>query len=162
MKKDFRIVTIKPEYNSALAVIIRKSLEEHNANKPGTVYFDPTTDNLSSLFSTKGSQYFVLLSGNKVAGGAGYFPTEGLPEDTCELVKMYLSADFRNQGLGKLMLNHTIQMARADGYKQMYIETLPELTTAIPLYEKTGFHFLDGPLGNSGHFGCTVWMLMQL
>ena len=35
-----------------LAQIIRTSLAEFGANKPGTVYFDPTTDALYELFQT--------------------------------------------------------------------------------------------------------------
>ena len=31
--------------------IIRRTLAEFGANKPGTVYFDPTTDDLFKLFS---------------------------------------------------------------------------------------------------------------
>lgn len=162
MLEDHRIENIRPEHNAALAVIVRNSLKEHNANKPGTVYYDPTTDNLSELFTKKGSAYFVLMYQNKVAGGAGFFPTEGLPEGTCELVKMYLAPEHRGQGFGKMLLNHTLEAAKEYGYTHVYIETLPELKTAIPLYEKTGFHFLPGPLGNSGHYGCTIWMLKEL
>jgi putative acetyltransferase len=44
----------------------------------------------------------------------------------------------------------------------MYIETLPELEKAIRVYEKFGFSYLDKPLGDTGHFGCSVWMLKAL
>ena len=29
-------------------------------------------------------------------------------------------------------------------------------------YEKFGFQYLDGPMGETGHFGCDRWMLLQL
>jgi putative acetyltransferase len=32
----------------------------------------------------------------------------------------------------------------------------------VKVYEKFGFIYLDGPLGNTGHFGCNVWMLHKL
>jgi len=48
------------------------------------------------------------------------------------------------------------------GFTQMYLETMPELRTAIGLYEKAGFSFLPGPLGHSGHFGCDLWMIKNL
>jgi putative acetyltransferase len=48
------------------------------------------------------------------------------------------------------------------GYRQLYLESLPELSRAISLYEKAGFKFIDGPLGKSGHFGCNIWMLKDL
>jgi putative acetyltransferase len=39
---------------------------------------------------------------------------------------------------------------------------MPELSKAISVYEKFGFTYLTGPKGNSGHSGCTFWMLKNL
>ena len=55
-------------------------LTEFNANKPGTVYFDATTDNLFELFQKEKSVYYVAEINGKVVGGCGIYPTEGLPE----------------------------------------------------------------------------------
>jgi putative acetyltransferase len=54
------------------------------------------------------------------------------------------------------------QQAKTLGYKQIYLETMPELRHAIGLYEKAGFNYLPGPLGSSGHFGCDLWMIKHL
>ena len=48
------------------------------------------------------------------------------------------------------------------GYKKMYLETMPELTIAIPMYEKFGFTYLPAAQGSSGHTGCEVWMIKNL
>ena len=69
--------------NAALAHIIRNSLLEFNAAKPGTVYFDETTDHLSDVFANENSAYFVLEINGEVAGGAGFYPTKDLPPGTC-------------------------------------------------------------------------------
>ncbi len=162
MTASIRIREIISEDNSSLANIIRKSLEEFGAAKPGTVYFDETTDNLFDLFKTNKSAYFVLLRGDEVVGGGGFYPTLNLPEDTCELVKLYLSGQARGQGLGKMLMQKCEAAAYAAGYTYMYLETMPELRIAVPMYEKMGYHYLDAPLGNSGHGGCDVWMGKQL
>ena len=102
LEMDISIIPIAPEHNKALAIIIRAALEEFGANKPGTVYFDDSTDHLYELFSgTPQSLYYVALDGDTVLGGAGIFPTEGLGETTCELGKMYVTPDARGTGLGK-------------------------------------------------------------
>lgn len=54
MEQVITIRPIEPQDNAALAEIIRAALTEFGANKPGTVYFDPTTDALFELFRTKG------------------------------------------------------------------------------------------------------------
>lgn len=154
---------ILPADNAAIASIIRSSLEEFGANKLGTVYFDESTDHLFELFSsTKGSTYFIALQGNTVVGGAGIYPTEGLPSGTCELVKMYLAKQVRNIGLGKMMIDRCIEAARQLGYQKIYLETMPELRKAVSVYEKFGFGYLSSPLGNSGHNGCDIWMLKTI
>lgn len=156
------IRNIEPQDNEPLAKIIRSALEEFGANKPGTVYFDPTTDALYQLFQTPRSQYFVAQNENELLGGGGIYPTDGLPADICELVKMYLRPEARGLGLGRQLIEQCMEAARAAGFSKMYLETMPELRNALVAYEKLGFKYLDGPIGNSGHFGCGLWMLVQL
>ena len=160
---DIAIRSIQPGDNKALASIIRHTLEEFGANHPGTVYFDPTTDALYELFSTTpGSVYFVAEKNGDLVGGGGIFPSPGLPPDMCELVKMYLLPEVRGIGLGRRIIEQCIQFAEETGYRNIYIETMPELNKAMKTYEKFGFRYLNGPLGNTGHFGCELWMLLTL
>ena len=153
---------IEPRDNSAIAVVIRAALAEFGANKPGTVYFDESTDHLFELFRQPGSAYFIAEWQGQVVGGAGIYPTEGLPADCCELVKMYLTPAARGTGLGRTLISLCLETARDLGFRQVYLETMPELRKAVTVYEKFGFRYLEGPLGNSGHFGCDVWMLKDL
>lgn len=159
---DIVIRTIRPSDNKAIASIIRNTLSEFNANRPGTVFFDHSTDALFELFQEPGSVYYVIELENSLAGGAGIFPSQGLPEGTCELVKMYLLPRARGKGIGKQLIEKCIEFAKTAGYKRIYLETMPELRKAIHVYEKSDFTYLDGPLGNTGHFGCDVWMIKEL
>ncbi len=148
--------------NPLIATIIRSCLTEFGANKPGTVYYDKTTDQLFELFQENGAAYFIAEQDDQVVGGGGIFPSPGLPVGTCELVKMYLLPLARGTGIGATLMNTCLSKAKEMGFVNMYIETLPELKKAISVYEKFGFNYLDKPLGNTGHFGCSVWMLKSL
>ncbi|MGI4975168.1 MAG: GNAT family N-acetyltransferase [Janthinobacterium lividum] len=151
---------IAPADAAALASTIRDTLAEFGAAKPGTAYYDAATDHLPTLFQqTPRSAYFVAEVDGEVLGGGGIFPTENLPADTVELVKLYLRSAARGRGVGRSLIDHCLQAARAHGYARVYLETTEELTQAIPLYEKLGFTYLPEALGNSGHFGCQVWMI---
>ena len=162
MESDIHIRPIEPKDNPALAKIIRQTLVEFGADHPGTVYYDESTDRLSTLFKVKGSAYFVAEHTGQLLGGAGIYPTEGLGTETCELVKMYLLPQARGKGLGVALLQKCIDHARREGYKNIYLETMPELALAIKLYQKAGFEQLTRPLGQSGHFGCGIWMILHL
>lgn len=156
------IRTITFSDNKSLAKIIRDSLLEFGAARPGTVYFDESTDHLSEVFKVQGSCYFVVTMDEEVVGGAGIYPTANLPKDTCELVKLYLSSKIRGKGLGKLLMQKCEEEAQLAGYKNIYLETMPELKIAVPLYEKMGYQYLKQAMGNSGHTGCNIWMLKKL
>ncbi len=162
-RDDILIRPIELTDNAAIANIIRRSLEEFGANHPGTVYYDDSTDHLFELFqSTPQSVYFIAEKEGVILGGAGIFPTEGLPSDTCELVKMYLSPAARGLGLGRMMISKCMDVAVTKGFTNMYLETMPELKKAVSVYEKFGFDYLSGPIGNTGHSGCDIWMLKKL
>lgn len=156
------IRSIQPEDNPVLARIIKDTLKEFGANHPGTVYYDETTDALYELFRKERSHYFVAEKDGSILGGGGIFPTDGLPEDTCELVKMYLLPEARGTGLGRSIIEQCLERAREYGYKQVYLETMPELRQALNIYARFGFEYLKGPMGNSGHTGCSLWMLRRL
>ena len=153
---------ITKQDNATIATIIRSCLKEFGADKPGTVYYDESTDHLYELFSNPQSAYFIAELEGKILGGAGIFPSDGLPQDTCELVKMYLLAESRQSGIGAALMNQCLATAKEFGFNTIYLETLPELKRAISVYEKFNFTYLTGPLGNTGHHGCSVWMSRTL
>jgi len=162
LNDNITIRIIEQRDNTALADIIRNALKEFNANKPGTVYFEESTDHLYELFQAGNGIYYVALVNSQLVGGAGIYHTAGLDADTCELVKIYLSPSVRGKGIGKLLLKTCLKAAKKAGYGKVYLETMPELIVAVPMYEKYGFTYLNGPLGNSGHVGCKIWMLKEL
>jgi putative acetyltransferase len=153
---------IEEKDNIEIADLIRTVFREFKIDRPGTVYYDPTTDDLYSLFQKPGSFYWIAEEAGKIIGGCGIYSTPGLPDGCSELVKLYLSSAHRGKGIGRCLLEKSIESARSLGYSQLYLESLPELEQAIGLYKKTGFTFISGPLGNSGHFGCNIWMVKKL
>ncbi|SHL43655.1 putative acetyltransferase [Chitinophaga jiangningensis] len=156
------IRTIQPGDNAALAGIIRKGIEEFGVPLEGTAHTDPTTDDLFTLFKTPGSGYFVAEENGVVLGGGGFYPTDGLPAGCAELVRFFLSPAARGKGLGVKLLANASEAARKAGYTSFYLESFPEMKSAVRMYEKNGFKYLPAALGNSGHHACTIWMLKDL
>lgn len=162
MDQTITIRTIQPSDNPFLSKIVKDTLAEFGANHPNTVYYDPTTDALYELFQKKGAGYFVAEVNNEIVGGGGIYPTDGLPPGTCELVKMYLLPQARGTGLGRTLIEKSLAFAKKAGYKNVYLESMPELKQALKIYARFGFEYLKGPMGNSGHTGCSLWMLKSL
>jgi putative acetyltransferase len=153
---------IEKKDNKVLAELIRKVMREFKIDRPGTIYTDPTTDNLFELFRTPKSIYWVIEENGKVIGGCGIYPTKGLPESCVELVKFYILPESRGKGFGKELIQKCFSSARQSGFRQIYLESLPELENAVSIYEKSGFRQIDKPLGQSGHHACSLWMVKDL
>lgn len=161
MKINIRPIQISD--NVILAKIIRSCFDDFEVKyTAGTVYTDPTTEDLFKLFQTPKSQLWVAEADDEIVGCCGIFPTENLPKDCTELVKFYISNEGRGKGIGRLLLEKTKETAKEFGYSQIYLESIPEFSTAVSIYEKHGFQFLEKPLGNSGHDGCNLWMLKEI
>ena len=153
---------VKKEDNVLLARMIRQVFKEHDAPQSGTVFSDPTTDDLFGLFRKSRSVLWVAELDGLALGCCGIYPTEGLAYGCAELVKYYLSESERGKGTGRHLMEQCIASARKLGYKKLYIESMPHFSKAVRIYEKLGFRKLSGPLGNSGHTSCNIWMLLKL
>lgn len=157
-----RIRDLAKSDNEELARIIRATFHEFNAPLEGTVYSDPTTDDLFELFQTPKSKLFVLEIDGKISGCCGIYPSEGLPQTCVELVKFYLAPEARSKGLGKDIFSKCLLQASKFNYQEVYIESLPQFDRAIYIYKQYEFEALDAPLGNSAHPACNIWMLKKL
>lgn len=162
MPEKMTIRSIIASDNVEIARLIRAVLEEFGAARPGTVYTDPTTDDLFGLFQQNGSVYYIAEMDGTLLGGCGVFPTTGLPDGYAELVKLYLLPQARGKGIGKKLMETCAEWAKETGYSHLYLETMPELSIAVDLYERMGYHYLDAPCGVSGHHACNLWMLKDL
>lgn len=156
MKVNIR--KIEEKDNKIVASIIRSCFHDFQACTAGTVYEDPSTDELYQYFKIEHAALFVAENENEVLGCCGIYPTEALPDAYAELVKFYLKKEARGKGIGKKLLQVSLDFAKSEGYKTIYIESLPAFSTAVSIYEKEGFRYLPKALGNSGHSGCNLWM----
>lgn len=162
MDIPFKIRTIKPEDNLAIANIIREVMPEFGAFGPGFAINDPEVNDMYTAYSKPRCTYYVVTLNDKILGGAGIAPLQNSDEDTCELQKMYFLPTARGLGLGQQMLELCIKKAQELGFKRCYVETLKTMTQAQKLYVKNGFHPLIAPLGNTGHFGCDTWLEKEI
>ncbi len=153
---------IREEDDAEIARVIRSVLEEHQVPKTGTAYADPELDHMTSAYANPGSVYFVLERDGEIVGGAGIAPLRDGGPGVCELQKMYFLSEVRGQGFGALMMEKCLLAAREFGYATCYLETMEYMEAAQKLYRKSGFEYLSGPMGDTGHCACGVWMSKEL
>ncbi len=65
-------------------------------------------------------------------------------DDTvAELKRMYVKPRFQKLGIGNILLKNAISRAKELGYKQIVLDTLDTMTTAINLYTQAGFYKIE-------------------
>ncbi|NJW54947.1 GNAT family N-acetyltransferase, partial [Salinimicrobium oceani] len=95
-------------------------------------------------------------------GGAGIAPLANGDSKICELQKMYFLPAIRGKGAGAEMMHKCLNFAKQEGFEKCYLETMPYMEHAQKLYARSGFRKLEGPLGDTGHYNCSVWMIRDL
>lgn len=147
--------------NPAVAAVIRRVLEEFEVPKVGTAYADPSLDDLYSYYLQERAAYWVVEEEGKIVGAGGIAPLENYQGNVCELQKMYFLPVARGRGLGRSMITLCLQAAKDIGYEACYLETMSHMEAAQALYKANGFEYLEGPMGDTGHFSCGVHMLKR-
>tara|TARA_R110000868_G_scaffold67368_1_gene200092 strand:- start:33859 stop:34350 length:492 start_codon:yes stop_codon:yes gene_type:complete len=153
---------IQPQDNAQMEEVIRACFHEFKIPLKGTAYEDKETPNMFESYQNQNDIYFVIDADGEVLGGGGVKPLKDFEADVCEIQKMYFSPKVRGKGYGKLLFEKCLKEAKNLGYKKCYLESASQLKAAIHIYESYGFKHLDGPLGNTGHFSCGIWMIRDL
>ena len=148
--------------NPQMAKVIRQVLIDFGVPKVGTAYADITLDTLYEVYQYPRAIYFVVELEGKVIGGVGISQLENSVENICELQKMYFLPECRGLGLGNKMIDLCLEKAKEYKFEKCYLETMTYMKAAQGLYLKKGFKYLDGPMGNTGHYSCPVHMLKEL
>ena len=153
---------IQQKDNESIAKVIRAIFHELDAPKVGTAYADPILDTLYEVYQAPRSVYYVVEHDGKVVGGCGVAPLENGDDSVCELQKMYFAPEIRGTGYAEKIIEKCLEFAKTQGFEICYLETLSFMTTAQKLYKRIGFENICGPMGNTGHSSCEVWMTKQL
>jgi putative acetyltransferase len=161
-EERYIIRPVETRDNAALEKLVKDTLTEFGCVGPGFASADPELTRMYETYQEADSAYWVIYDTveNKVAGGAGFARLKGTSQEeaVCELQKLYFLPELRGLGFGRKMLELCIEEAAKAGYREMYLESLPQMESAVTMYEKFGFRSLSSCMGSTGHFKCTVFM----
>lgn len=94
-----------------------------------------TLDILSSELKSNSSYYFAAKMNEEIVGFAGI----KVILDEADIMNIVTRKNFRNLGIGGLLMKKLLDLSRSLGVKRITLEVNEENFSAIHLYEKFGF-----------------------
>jgi ribosomal protein S18 acetylase RimI-like enzyme len=73
----------------------------------------------------------------------GCIAVRPLAENKCEMKRFYVRPNYRGQNIGRALVSKLIEEARAIGYRQMVLDTVPSQKNAQTLYRSLGFYEIE-------------------
>lgn len=119
-----------------------------------------TLNHPESSILAKGGQIYFACTESEVVGCVALIP---MPDGVFELSKMAVSPKMRGLGIGRKLLEYTIEQAVQRGAKSLFLGSSSRLKNAVHLYESLGFkHVPPESLPDMHYSRADVFMEMAL
>jgi putative acetyltransferase len=133
-KEEFVIArNITQDYMGWLGMDLNFQNTEHEFQVFETMYGKP-----------KGCFIYATIN-EQILGGVAI---RKLDPEICEMKRLFVYNSFQGNGVGKLLCDKIILIARDLGYRKMRLDTVSKLKSAIGLYEKIGFYEIKAYCSN--------------
>lgn len=129
---------------ATIARLLHDFNSEYHEPTPGA---DALADRLRELLAA--DQVTVLLAGQPACGLSvlRFRPAIWSPGLECYLAELYVVPQRRGQGIGRALMEASIDLARSEGADYMDLGTSEDDVAARSLYESLGFNNTEGKPG---------------
>jgi len=114
--------------------------------------FEAELENPLKKYDLNKGAMLLAYHENEVCGCIALQSLDDKEKAVCEMKRLYVRPAFRKLGIGKLLVDKILEVAREKGYKKMKLDTLKRLEAAIDLYKTYGFTttqpYYQNPLGD--------------
>ena len=129
-----QIVDGKP-YIDQVTALIKEYTGRLNRNLDFQ-HLDEELKDPAAKYTAPAGELLAAVEDGVVLGIVAYHKHSDL---RCEMKRLYVSPKGRGRLLGEKLVAAIIDHAKAAGFKEMVLDTLPHLQAAVHLYEKFGF-----------------------
>ena len=121
-------------------------------------HYDDEKENPSLKYALPDGRLYLDMSDDGIARGC--IALRKLSDGKGEVKRLYVRPEYRGNGIATALVERIIEDARNIGYKELYLDTLPELESAVRLYKSFGFEetgqYNDSPVDK------TIFMKLSL
>ncbi|MEN9385069.1 MAG: hypothetical protein RL323_2212 [Pseudomonadota bacterium] len=136
-------ITVTAVADSAQAAVARRLFQEYQTQLGIDLCFQGFDEELKNLPGDYQAPYGALLLayvGQEPAGCCALRPLLNADyPNACEMKRLYVRNAFRGFGLGRLLVDATLEAGKSAGYACMLLDTLRDMEAARALYQEAGF-----------------------
>ena len=139
---------------------VRRMLQEYVEWIGLDLAFQEIDAELSGLpgdYAPPGGALLVAVTGDRYVGMIAVRPLEG---EVAEMKRLYVRPAARGRGLARRLVAHICERAKALGYREIRLDTLPKMGEAQALYEALGFRdiepYYDTPIAGTRFMSRTL------
>lgn len=127
---------------------VRELIKEYSNRLGRDLSFQNIDDELKDpahKYTAPEGELLVALDGDEVLGMVAYHRHSDV---RCEMKRLYVRPKARGMHLGSVLVKEIIEHARKAGYREMVLDTIEPLKTAVSLYKKNGFEECEAYYNN--------------
>lgn len=127
---------------------VKELIKEYSNRLGRDLSFQNIDDELKDpahKYTAPEGELLVALDGDEVLGMVAYHRHSDV---RCEMKRLYVRPKARGMHLGSILVKEIIEHARKAGYKEMVLDTIEPLKTAVSLYKKNGFEECEAYYNN--------------
>lgn len=127
---------------------VRELIKEYSNRLGRDLSFQNMDDELKDpahKYTAPEGELLVALDGDEVLGMVAYHRHSDV---RCEMKRLYVRPKARGMHLGSVLVKEIIEHARKAGYREMVLDTIEPLKTAVSLYKKNGFEKCEAYYNN--------------
>jgi GNAT superfamily N-acetyltransferase len=118
---------------------VRRLIEEYAASRN----FDAALAKIFVELDQLAEYYPLMLIAYWKNQAAGCVAIQVLEEGICEMKRMYVSPDFRGQGIGQELIKSIVEAAKNRNFRRIRLDTHPQMLAAQKLYQNFGFKEIE-------------------
>lgn len=118
---------------------VRELIQEYSERLGRDLSFQNIDEELrdpSRKYTAPQGELLVAVENGEVLGMVAYHRHS---DERCEMKRLYVRPTARGRHLGTVLVSQIISHAQKAGYREMVLDTIAPLQTAVSLYEKHGF-----------------------
>ncbi len=153
-RKEVEVVAYDPKYQTAFKQLNEDWISQYFKMEAADY---KSLDHPKEYILDKGGHILIALYKGEPVGTCALIKMD---DDTFELAKMAVGAGAKGKGIGWILGNAAIEMAKQHDAKKLYLESNTILKPAINLYHKLGFKKVTGE--PSPYERCNIQMELNL